>query len=122
MFITMTDCVGTLAVLASRQMKELAFHDTNEEVCKLGEMLMEAVIALPSGVIDGIGVKDAGEATTGVLLTDGDSLGDNCDAGDQDTLDDGDLEDVGVVGGARGATNVIVELAVKGKGEASSCV
>jgi hypothetical protein len=53
MFATITDCVGTLTVLASKQMKELAFHDTNEEVCKPGEILIEAVITMPPGVIDG---------------------------------------------------------------------
>jgi len=121
MFATITDCVGTLAVLASRQMKVPAFHDTNDKVCKPGEIPTDAVIALPPGVKDGIDVKVAGEAAMGLLLTDGDTLGDNCDGGDRDALGDGDSEGVGVVGGAQGATNVIVELAVKGKGEASSC-
>ena len=122
MFATITDCVGTLAVLASRQMKVPAFQKSNEVVCKPGEIPTEAVIALPPGVKDGIGVKVAGEAAMGLLLTNGDPLSDTLrDAGDRDTLGDGDSEGVGVIGGAWGATNVIFELAVKGKGKISIC-
>ena len=103
--------VGTPAVLASRQVYALAFQFAKLVCAKTGDMSTVAVKTLKP---EGDGERDAGEAKM-ALLTDGDTLGDNCDGGDRDALGDGDSEGVGVVGGARGATNVIVEFAVKGK-------
>ena len=112
MLATKTNCTGTFAVFASRQMKELAFHWKKNGVSNPGEIPTEAVIAFVPGVSVGIGVNETGVAKIGLVLTDGDTLG---DAGDRDTLGDGDGEVVGVAGGASGATNVIDTLAVYDK-------
>ena len=106
MLDTKTAIVGTPAVAASRQVKELAFHVGNDDGCIWGETPTVAVSMLKN--------KGVTEAVK-LALTEGDTLGDCCAACDRDTLGDGDGEVVGVDGGGTTATNVEIELKVYGK-------